>query len=100
MPALARRRLQPKPKRSLEDYVQECAPFLNMLPFLMEQSRLKRRAYLSRRYRMNARGVEFADQQKGMVRCRTCGHVWQPNIRSGGRMHRGWMRCPQGCNAP
>lgn len=31
-------------------------------------------------------------------RCNSCEVVWSPSIKPGGRMYRGWWRCPHGCN--
>ena len=34
-----------------------------------------------------------------VVICNQCGAKWSPNLRTGGRLPRGWWKCPNGCNA-
>jgi hypothetical protein len=33
-----------------------------------------------------------------ILRCTACGWVWSPNLRSGGRLPKGYWKCPGGCN--
>ncbi len=35
----------------------------------------------------------------GVLQCAQCGQIWSPLLRSGGKMPRGYWRCPNGCNA-
>lgn len=32
------------------------------------------------------------------LECESCGSIWTPILRSGGRMPRGYWKCPRGCN--
>ena len=34
----------------------------------------------------------------GLYRCNQCGETWSPNLMHGGRLPKGWWRCPNGCN--
>lgn len=43
-------------------------------------------------------GLEVFDRERFRVRCVACGQTWSPNSRSGGKLYRGWRRCPNGCN--
>jgi hypothetical protein len=43
-------------------------------------------------------GVEIRDSSKTLLACKECGQVWSPNLLKGGRLPRGYWRCPQGCN--
>ena len=44
-------------------------------------------------------GVEIIDESSFLLRCVQCWKVWQPLIRGGGGVFRGYWRCPEGCNA-
>ncbi len=46
------------------------------------------------------RGIELIDPYRLWFRCSECRHTWSPNIQPGGRLPRGWWRCPGGCNHP
>lgn len=43
--------------------------------------------------------IESIDENRLIYRCKECGQIWSPNIQTGGRIPRGWWRCPNGCNA-
>ena len=42
--------------------------------------------------------VGCIDIAKFQLKCNCCGQVWSPNILSGGRLPRGYWKCPTGCN--
>lgn len=44
-------------------------------------------------------GVEIIDSARVLVECQKCAQRWSPDLRSGGRLSRGWWKCPNGCNA-
>jgi hypothetical protein len=44
-------------------------------------------------------GVNLVDEHRLMLGCEECGQRWSPNILGGGKMPRGYWKCPQGCNA-
>ncbi len=46
------------------------------------------------------RGIELTDPSRLRFRCLVCRHTWSPNIQTGGRLPRGWWRCPGDCNYP
>ena len=33
------------------------------------------------------------------LQCKNCGQIWSPNLLPGGRLPKGYWRCPNGCNA-
>ena len=41
-------------------------------------------------------GIERVGMES--YRCLKCGVVWSPNLRKGGRLPKGWWRCPNKCN--
>ncbi len=43
-------------------------------------------------------GVTITDIRRTMLRCDKCGQYWSPNIQPGGRLPRGYWKCPNGCN--
>jgi transposase len=43
--------------------------------------------------------VTVTDPSRMTVTCNECGTAWSPNIQPGGRLPRGWWRCPNECNA-
>lgn len=56
--------------------------------------------YRPKRYNKNQldrAGVELLD--RGFLLCKNCGISWSPNVRTGGKMTRGYWKCPNGCNA-
>lgn len=40
---------------------------------------------------------KLTDPDMGQMRCAVCGCLWTPLLRSGGRMPRGYRKCPNGC---
>jgi len=44
-------------------------------------------------------GVEVLDRTHVHLRCKVCGTTWSPNLRTGGKLPRGYWKCPNGCNA-
>ena len=45
-------------------------------------------------------GVAVLDESNVQLQCIACHQVWSPNILSGGKLHRGYWKCPNGCNSP
>jgi hypothetical protein len=43
-------------------------------------------------------GVTIENPYKLWLSCDRCGDVWSPCILPGGRLPRGYWKCPQGCN--
>ncbi len=43
--------------------------------------------------------VQLTDPLRLILHCRQCGRGWSPNIKSGGKLPRGYWRCPSGCNS-
>lgn len=43
-------------------------------------------------------GVQVVDFKHACLKCETCGQVWSPMIRRGGKLPRGYWQCPNGCN--
>ena len=43
-------------------------------------------------------GVTIYCDHTGKLQCRDCGQIWQPMLRRGGKMPRGYWKCPNGCN--
>jgi hypothetical protein len=39
-----------------------------------------------------------AGEVPASYQCQDCRMIWSQNIQTGGRMPRGWWRCPRGCN--
>jgi hypothetical protein len=44
-------------------------------------------------------GVNLLDKRKIKLECKKCGQIWSPNFQSGGKLPKGYWRCPNGCNA-
>jgi len=42
--------------------------------------------------------VDVIDPTHGTLRCKTCGQMWSPLLGRGGRVRRGGLICPNGCN--
>jgi hypothetical protein len=42
--------------------------------------------------------IKLLDASHLHFECEKCGQIWSPNIQTGGRMPRGWWKCPNGCN--
>jgi hypothetical protein len=46
-------------------------------------------------------GVTVVNPNNFALRCDACGSGWSPNFPSHGkRFHRGYWKCPRGCNEP
>jgi len=43
-------------------------------------------------------GIEFEDSHSVHLKCKKCGQRWSPNLQEGGRLPRGYWKCPNGCN--
>ena len=43
-------------------------------------------------------GVKMTGLSNIMLTCMKCGQKWSPMLQSGGRMPRGYWKCPNGCN--
>jgi len=43
-------------------------------------------------------GVKILDPHGVWLQCERCGAKWSPNIQPGGRLPRGYWKCPNGCN--
>lgn len=43
-------------------------------------------------------GVEVINENSLWLKCQVCGQTWSPNLRTGGRLPRGYWKCPNGCN--
>jgi hypothetical protein len=44
-------------------------------------------------------GVVVRSTSAIWLECRDCGQQWSPLLRPGGKLPRGYWRCPDGCNA-
>lgn len=40
-------------------------------------------------------GVEVIDRLRFWLRCLDCGQLWSPNFQRGGRLPRGYWKCPR-----
>ena len=49
-------------------------------------------------YELAKVGVEITNRGNIWLRCKLCGKNWSPNIQTGGKMPRGYWKCPNGCN--
>lgn len=43
-------------------------------------------------------GVDLLDKHRIHLQCQYCGALWSPNLQRGGKLPRGWWKCPNGCN--
>ena len=43
--------------------------------------------------------ITMIDQHHRMYRCNTCRTQWSPNLLKGGKLPKGYWKCPNGCNA-
>ena len=43
-------------------------------------------------------GVSLVSLSNLLLRCDRCGQGWSPNLQPGGRLPRGYWKCPKGCN--
>lgn len=44
--------------------------------------------------RLQKANVECIDEMRSTLKCKHCGCTWSPNIKEGGRMPRGYWKCP------
>lgn len=49
--------------------------------------------------RLRTAGVSLVDPHRPLLRCDRCGRRWPPTVLSGGRLPRGYWKCPGGCNS-
>lgn len=50
------------------------------------------------KYTLNKKNVTLLDEKRILLQCNQCGTRWSPNIQEGGRLPRGYWKCPNGCN--
>jgi hypothetical protein len=50
------------------------------------------------KYILKKNGVTLLDEKRIILKCNHCGQIWSPNIQSGGRLPKGYWKCPNGCN--
>jgi hypothetical protein len=43
-------------------------------------------------------GVNLLGKRNIKLECKKCGQAWSPNFQSGGRLPKGYWKCPNGCN--
>jgi hypothetical protein len=43
--------------------------------------------------------VSVVDSHRLILQCDQCGQCWSPNLLSGGRLPRGYWKCPNGCSS-
>lgn len=55
---------------------------------------------MDRKAMAKRRGLTLIDAARVLLECNECGERWQPLLGYGGRLLRGWWRCPNGCNWP
>jgi len=48
--------------------------------------------------RHKERGVQCVDHSTGLFECLECGRRWYACFQNGGRLPRGYWKCPSGCN--
>jgi hypothetical protein len=48
--------------------------------------------------RLKRVGVALLDAHSLRLACENCGQTWSPNLQPGGRLPRGYWKCPNGCN--
>jgi hypothetical protein len=44
--------------------------------------------------------VHIRDFSRGILNCNSCERGWAYMLRPGGKLPRGYWRCPEGCNSP
>ena len=49
--------------------------------------------------RLSRVNVKCINEQRALLHCLKCGFNWTPNFQEGGRLHRHWWWCPNGCNS-
>ena len=46
-------------------------------------------------------GVTILERQRNIaLLCDNCGAAWSPDLQAGGKLPRGYWKCPNGCNDP
>jgi len=50
------------------------------------------------RKELRTAGVSVVDPHRLILECDRCGRRWSPNLLTGGRLPRGYWKCPWGCN--
>jgi hypothetical protein len=50
------------------------------------------------KHTLKTKNVTLLDEQRTILKCNNCGQPWSPNIQSGGRLPRGYWKCPNRCN--
>lgn len=45
-------------------------------------------------------GVKLINPDSLCFECQSCGAKWHPMLKKGGKIPRGYWRCPEGCNEP
>lgn len=48
--------------------------------------------------RLKSRGVKMIQSNPMWLQCDSCGAKWSPDMQRGGRMPRGYWKCPNSCN--
>lgn len=48
--------------------------------------------------KMEKVGIEVLNGRSVWLKCKKCGLSFSPNFLSGGRLPRGYWKCPHGCN--
>jgi hypothetical protein len=43
-------------------------------------------------------GITIISEDNLILECDNCKQRWQPTIQRGGKLHRGYWHCPNGCN--
>ena len=73
---------------------------LNQAPVVVRVRRLRRiRPSRCTIGQLDRVGVDLIDEYMPLLGCQECGHRWRPNILGGGKMPRGYWKCPENCNA-
>jgi len=49
-------------------------------------------------YTLKQKDVTLLDERHIILECNQCGMRWSPNILEGGRLPKGYWRCPNRCN--
>jgi hypothetical protein len=44
-------------------------------------------------------GITIKSRKPLFLACRRCDSTWSPNLQAGGKLPRGYWKCPKGCNA-
>lgn len=49
-------------------------------------------------YTLKLHNVTLIDERQVLLRCNQCGQPWSPILLEGGRLPKGYWKCPKGCN--